>query len=173
MKKIRSLFIMGSVLVLPVVVATSLMFPGLVAAQDNNDNLSIICKIFPFLETLGFGGSGICGGVADAGAQAGTTVAGLIQLVISLIFIAIIGISIYVVIKSALKYIRSEGDETKIQESQKAIKSVFLGIAALFVGVIGIVIVLAIFNVTNNATFECPDIAFVKQVCEALTGATK
>lgn len=114
---------------------------------------NLVCRIFPFLNAVtSFGISSICGNLD--GTQAATQTYGLIQLVLNLIFIGIIIVSIYIIIKAAVKYIQSEGDDKKIQEAQKAIKSVFIGIAALFIGIIGIILVLAFFNATgavNNA----------------------
>lgn len=112
------------------------------APQVHAQNL--ICTIFPFIQNLGFGAGSLCG-VVD-GEPAVTAAVSLVRLALQLIFIGIIIISIYIIIRAAVKYIRSEGDDTKIQEAQKAIKSVFIGIAALFIGIIGIVIILAFFN---------------------------
>src|SRR5260221_1722720 len=94
---------------------------------------SIICVIFPFIKNIeAFGISTLCGGVSAQ--NAGTTIRSTFNLIVSLVFAAIIIFAIFIIIKSAITYIRSEGDETKIQQAQKAIKSVFIGIAALFVG---------------------------------------
>ncbi len=113
------------------------------APQVHAQNL--ICTIFPFIQTLGFGAKTLCGDTIQGG-EAISAGAALVRLGLQLIFIGIIVVSIYIIIRAAIKYIRSEGDETKIQEAQKAIKSVFIGIAALFIGIIGIVIILAFFN---------------------------
>lgn len=118
---------------------------------------SVICNIFPFLNGISFASS-LCGSnLATAGQDAGKQVRNLVQFGLSLVFIAIIIFSVYIIIKAALKYIRSEGDESKIQEAQKAIKSVFIGIAALFIGVIGILIILAFFNATNTGVNDTPN----------------
>src|SRR5690606_3018464 len=80
--------------------------PQPVAAQ------SLLCDIFPFIDSVGFLGiSQICNNAEVAGNIAVTGTARLIQLVLQLIFIGIIIISIYVIIKAAVQYIRSEGDE--------------------------------------------------------------
>jgi heme/copper-type cytochrome/quinol oxidase subunit 2 len=106
---------------------------------------SIICTIFPFIrQTSTFGINSLCGDVQ--GEATGNAIRDIINLVVSFIFVGIIIFSIYVIIKAAIKYIRSEGDQGKVEEAQKAIKSVFLGIAALFIGLIGIVIVIAFFG---------------------------
>jgi uncharacterized membrane protein YidH (DUF202 family) len=121
---------------------------GVQQPQDlDSSEVNLICRIFPFLDNLGFVNSTLCG--EGDGSETAATVADYVQLALSLIFVAIVIIAIYIIIKAAIKYIRSEGDEDKIQEAQKAIKSVFVGIAALFVGIIGLVLVLAFFQATG------------------------
>lgn len=114
--------------------------PLMTAKADN-----LICTIFPFIQNVSaFGINSLCTGVsADTTSE---TIKSTFNLIVSLIFVAIIIFSIYVIIKAAVKYIRSEGDPAKIEEAQKAIKSVFIGIAALFVGLIGIIIIIAFFG---------------------------
>ncbi len=115
---------------------------------------NLICTVFPFINSVSaFGINSLCTGISDD--TTGSTIRSTFNLIVSLIFVAIIIFSIYVIIKAAIKYIRSEGDPGKIEEAQKAIKSVFIGIAALFVGLIGIIIVIAFFGAggaldTNN-----------------------
>jgi hypothetical protein len=106
---------------------------------------NLVCTVFPFLTSVPFA-RGVCGNTATEGQSAVSEGVTLVRLALQLVFVGIIIVSIYIIIRAALKYIRSEGDDTKIQEAQKAIKSVFVGIAALFIGVIGIVIILAFFQ---------------------------
>jgi uncharacterized membrane protein YidH (DUF202 family) len=114
---------------------------------------NFLCDIFPFLNSVGAFGiaDSICG-TPDASDL--TTAGQLVRFALSLIFVAIIAISIYVIIRAALKYIRSEGDPGKVEEAQKAIKNVFIGIGALFVGIIGIVIILAFFQAGGALSTE-------------------
>ncbi|MFS8130707.1 MAG: hypothetical protein ACMG57_01880 [Candidatus Dojkabacteria bacterium] len=116
--------------------------PAVTGLEQN----SVICRIFPFLNSITLAAS-ICG--TPNGTEIITTGQNLVTLALQLVFVGIIVISIYIIIRAAVKYIRSEGDESKIQEAQKAIKSVFIGIAALFIGIIGIVIILAFFQGTG------------------------
>lgn len=135
-------------IVLPILFLAVSFFamPMPVSAQNNN----LICQIFPFLgKVTAFGINGICTGSKET-----SDATSFIRFLLSAVFVGIIIISIYVVIKSALKYIQSEGDDKKIGEASKAIKAVFIGIAALFVGVIGIIIVLAFFQATGALTTE-------------------
>lgn len=69
--------------------------------------------------------------------------------ILSIIFLGIILLGVYVVVRAGIKFIQSQGDAGKIGEAQKAIQSVFLGIGAMFVGVVGIVLVLAFFGGTG------------------------
>jgi uncharacterized membrane protein YidH (DUF202 family) len=119
-----------------------LVSPLLTAKADN-----LICTVFPFIKGVtAFGISTLCDEGGINAENTSTTIRSTFNLIVSLIFVAIIIFSIYVIIKAAIKYIRSEGDPAKIEEAQKAIKSVFIGIAALFVGLIGIIIVIAFFG---------------------------
>jgi uncharacterized membrane protein YidH (DUF202 family) len=134
-----------------VTVATYIFIPVRLNAAN------FLCDVFPFLDSIeAFGiASSICGtpGTSDL-----TAAGQLIRFALSLVFVAIIAISIYVIIRAALKYIRSEGDPGKVEEAQKAIKNVFIGIGALFVGIIGIVIILAFFQAGNalNTSDDLP-----------------
>lgn len=52
---------------------------------------------------------------------------------------------VYALIAS-FKYIRSQGDPGEIEEAQKAIKAIFMGLAALMVAIIGIVLIFVFFG---------------------------
>jgi len=71
------------------------------------------------------------------------------ELILSLVFIGIILLSVVIIIQAGVKYIQSQGDEGKIAESTKAIKSVFIGIGVLIVGIAGLILVLVFFNATG------------------------
>lgn len=70
----------------------------------------------------------------------------LLSLGSSLIFVVIIALGIGYTIWGALKIVRSEGDTTKVEEGAKIFKGVLIGIAMIFLGVIGLVLMLALFN---------------------------
>src|SRR5690606_23722251 len=80
------------------------------------------------------------------------TAAGVVQLVVSLIFVGIIAYGIFLVIKASLTIIRSEGNPDKIQGGSNMIKAVFIGIGIIFVGIVGLVLVLAFFDATGIVT---------------------
>lgn len=121
--------------------------PMAVAAQEQGSDLGSgkvgVCTfIGPICNALGINND-------NPGQIATNTVRGWVNLGITLLFIGIILIAVFIIVQAAIKYIQSQGDEGKIAEAQKAIKSVFIGIALLFVGIIGIVLVLAFFSATN------------------------
>lgn len=118
-----------------------------VAAQiQAGQNVTICSFIGPICNALGINDLG------NAGQTATSLVRSWANLGITLLFIGIILIAVYIIVKAAITYIQSQGDEGKIAEAQKAIKSVFIGIALLFVGIIGIILVLAFFNGTGLLT---------------------
>ena len=112
----------------------------------------------------GFGDFGICNFVpqlcgalnltpdsdfSDAGGTATSFLADRVQVILSIVFIAIILIAVFVIVRAGVLYIQSQGDESKIEQAQKAIRNVFIGIAVLFVGLVGIILVLAFFGGTE------------------------
>ncbi len=68
---------------------------------------------------------------------------------IDLVFVGIIVYGIFLIIKSALKIIRSEANDEQLMSGYKGIKTVMIGIALIFVGIIGIVLITAIFGATE------------------------
>lgn len=89
-----------------------------------------------------------------------TQVEDWIRFGVNMVFIGLIFLGVFIIIKSALKYIRSQGDETKIQEGAAAIRSVFIGIGMLFIGIAGILLVLVItggLDLLERDTTKLPD----------------
>lgn len=86
---------------------------------------------------------------ASCGTNSLTVVGSILNFVLSLIFVGIIIYGIFLIVQAALKIVRSEGDESKIQEGTKLIRGAYVGLAMIFVGIIGLVIVFAIFNATD------------------------
>jgi len=77
-----------------------------------------------------------------------------VGLVIALAVLVLVAV-VYAMI-AAFKYIQSQGDAGKIEEAQKAIKAIFMGIAAMLIGVVGIVLVFVFFGATkpNASLFQ-------------------
>jgi len=73
----------------------------------------------------------------------------LIRTGLSTVFVLIIAYGIFLIIRAALKIIRSEGDKDKVQEGIENVRGVFFGLIIIFVGIIGIVLITVLFNATN------------------------
>lgn len=84
--------------------------------------------------------------VNESGQIALGFITGRANTVLSLVFIGIIIMAVYIIVTSGIQYVRSKGDEKEIAAANKAIKSVFVGIGVLFVGVVGVILVLAFFG---------------------------
>lgn len=85
-------------------------------------------------DLLGEDGSGTAGFVTS---RVGTA------LFFTLGVLVLFGV-VYAII-AAFKYIQSQGDPGQIEEAQKAIKAIFYGIAAMFLGIVGIALVFVFF----------------------------
>lgn len=96
------------------------------------------CEIFGCPDNLTTGQDILSGGVS------------LIEYAMVLIFPGLIIFGIFIIIRAAVKMITSQGDESKIQESAKMIKGVFIGIIILFVGIVGMVLFLAFFQASPS-----------------------
>lgn len=70
----------------------------------------------------------------------------IVPLFTSLIFIGILIFGIFYVIKGSLKIIQSEGNEDKIKEGVNIFKGVFIGILMIFIGILGLILVLGFFQ---------------------------
>lgn len=81
-------------------------------------------------------------------------VSDLIKVGLGAVFVLILIYGIFLIIKAALTIIRSEGDEAKIQEGSGAVRAVFLGIGIIFIGIIGLVILIAFFGASNLTNQE-------------------
>lgn len=94
-----------------------------------------------FISQFGTDGAGVTSYIVDKAV-----------FIMYLVFGFIILLAIYNAILAAIKYIRSQGDQAQIDEAQKAIKAIFMGIGALFVGILGIILVFVFFNVRKPST---------------------
>ncbi|MBN1332116.1 hypothetical protein JW978_04575 [Candidatus Dojkabacteria bacterium] len=102
-------------------------------------------------------------------------IVGFLRLALTLAFGAVILVAVLFSIMAAIKYIRSQGDSGKVEEANNAIKAIFQGVAAMFVGFIGIVIVFFIFDVAlpdptlPNVCLTCPE----SEACKACSEGKK
>lgn len=69
-----------------------------------------------------------------------------IRLVVAIMLIALVLFSIVYALMASFKYVRSQGDPGQIEEAQKAIKAIWMGVASLFISIIGMVLVINIFG---------------------------
>jgi len=88
----------------------------------------------------------IFGLMGKEGAGTSGFVTSRIQLMLLLALGGIILVSVIYAGLASYKYIKSQGDPGQIEEAGKAVKAIFLGIAVLFVGIIGIVLVFVFFG---------------------------
>lgn len=148
------------VLGLTIVMSAFAVLPTTVSAVQPANAQNLLCDIFPFIQNIELASSGLCGGEAGAGDEALSQAGQWIRFGLSLIFVGIIAVAIFGIIQAAIKYIRSEGDEGKVEEATKSIKNVFIGIGALLVGIVGLVIVLSFFGAQealNQGEDNVPD----------------
>lgn len=105
-----------------------------------------LCSIFgPLCDAMGIGP----GDNGLTGETAFNYTAARINIVISLIFVLIITVAVFIIVKAGVKYIQSQGNAEMIGEAQNAMRNVFIGIAMLFIGIVGIILVLAFFGGTQ------------------------
>jgi len=79
-------------------------------------------------------------------------VIGALTNALILLFVFVIIAAIIFAILAGFKYIQSQGDAEKVKEAQEALKSVLIGVATVFLGVIGVVIISGIFTSSNTDT---------------------
>jgi predicted PurR-regulated permease PerM len=73
-------------------------------------------------------------------------VLGLITNGLVLLFVGVILLAIVFSALAGIKFIRSQGEAEKVEEAQEAIKNVLIGVASVFIGVIGIIVITGIFT---------------------------
>jgi hypothetical protein len=117
--------------------------------------LAIIIYVFSFFNSnvyaQGFCDFYPCGNGNSEGEIASeetllSSMSNVFQTVTSALFAIIILYGVYLVIKGAVEIIRSEGDAEKVEKGYKLIKSVYIGVAMIFIGLIGLVIIAALFG---------------------------
>ncbi|MFQ5493458.1 MAG: hypothetical protein ACE5DX_04835 [Candidatus Dojkabacteria bacterium] len=111
-------------------------------------------QIQDIFNLLGPGGSGAAGFLTSR-----------IQLALILALGAVVLVAVVYAIVAAIKYISSQGDAGKIEEAQKAIKAIFLGVASMLIAIVGIVLVFVFFGAVR------PDPS-LHQVCLSAPNST-
>lgn len=80
---------------------------------------------------------------------AGTRVNYVLDLITNALVLLFVGVILIAIVYSAIagiKFIRSQGEAEKVEEAQNAIKNVLIGVASVFLGIIGVVIITGIFT---------------------------
>lgn len=105
-----------------------------------------------------FLGIGINNPIPSEGGAAGRAdfIIGLIQNALTLLFVVIILAAIVYAALAGLKYIQSQGDSTKVEEAAGALKAVLFGVAAVFIGIIGVILVTSIFAESSSIDVRRP-----------------
>jgi hypothetical protein len=107
--------------------------------------------------------------LGEEGAGTGEFVSSRLQMVLLLGLGAIVLVAVVFSALSAFKYISSQGDPGKIEEAGKAVQAIFLGIAVLFVAIVGIVLVFVFFgaDIFTSAVYQTCISAANSQGCLA------
>lgn len=88
----------------------------------------------------------LLGLVGPGGVCASQYITSRVQFVLVLALGGIVLVAVAYALMAAFKYVRSEGESGKMEEAQKSIKAIFIGIAAMIIAVVGIVLVFAVFG---------------------------
>lgn len=72
-----------------------------------------------------------------------------VQLALVIALGIVVLIAVVYAIMAAIKYIQSQGDSGKIEEAQKSITAIFMGIAAMLLAIVGIVLVFVFFGASR------------------------
>lgn len=127
-----------------VLFTSTFVYTSIVSAQE-------VCGLLPCntYENSAFNISG------DLNGQVG----GFVRLFVSLIFVLIVLYGVFMIVRAALKIIRSEGDAGQVEEGQRMVKGVLIGIGLIFVGVIGLIVIFAFFGAGGvvNTQVNVPD----------------
>jgi fumarate reductase subunit D len=94
----------------------------------------------------------IFGLLGDDGRFTARFITGRVRSGLIIALALLILVSVVYALLAAFKYIQSQGDPGKIEEAQKAIKAIFYGIAAMMIGVVGIVLVFVFFSASRPAS---------------------
>ncbi len=106
----------------------------------------------PFIEELVGSGNDVTLKIADRA-----------RVFFVILFAFVVIIAVWYTILASIKYIRSQGEAGEIENSQKAVQAVLVGIAILFIGLMGIAVVLLFFEsalswfVPHSVCIEYPE----------------
>jgi len=86
-------------------------------------------------------------------------VEGFVKLGVSLVFVSIVLSGFFLIGKAVVKIILSEGKPEGLEGGLNSIKSVWTGIAMIFIGILGVVLIIVFFNAGDlfNVSLEKPE----------------
>ena len=93
------------------------------------------------IENLGFG-SGGSGPIAQAKL--------IIQWAITALFVVVFIVAVVYSALAGIKFITSQGDASKLEESKGAVKAILMGFVAIIISIVGIFLVFWLFGISND-----------------------
>ena len=129
------------------IIATLMVFSlGTLVVFATDSSSGLLPDVFKTLMNL-LGPAGVC---------SSTYIQSRVQMLLVLALGLVVLIAVVYALIAAFKYISSQGESGKMEEAQKSIKAIFIGIAAMFIAIIGIVLVFAVFGAqqTNPDLFQ-------------------
>lgn len=91
-----------------------------------------------------------------------------VRLLITVLWIVLVLAAVVYAGVAGFKYVSSQGDAGKIEEAQKAVKAIWMGVAAFFVSIIGMVVIIAIAGGTvTTSIYETCVLAAGSEGCKS------
>lgn len=78
----------------------------------------------------------------------------MVQWGIMVLFAVVFIVAVIYSALAGIKFITSQGDASKLEESKGAVKAILLGFAAMIISIVGIFIIFWIFNVNPDPSFN-------------------
>jgi heme/copper-type cytochrome/quinol oxidase subunit 2 len=88
----------------------------------------------------------LLGLVGPSGICASDYITSRVQFVLILALGGIVLVAVVYAMIAAFKYVSSQGEAGKMEDAQKSIKAIFIGIAAMIIAIVGIILVFAVFG---------------------------
>ena len=88
----------------------------------------------------------LLGLVGPSGICASAYITSRVQFVLVVALGGIVLVAVGYAMMAAFKYVSSQGESGKMEEAQKSIKAIFIGIAAMIIAIVGIILVFAVFG---------------------------
>lgn len=121
-------------------VAGAMLFGGASAVQADGVLPSFIQEIIDKLSS---------GGKIDTG-TIGTFVNNRVRMGLTVLFVAVFLVAIAYSALAAIKFISSQGDSGKLEESKGAVKAILMGFAAMIIAIVGLFVILALLGATST-----------------------